>query len=87
MRARAAGGNFFPNTTRRMLAEGYLCPVESEWKKKSLKYKKSEKLTFEISTLVKEWKIRFFFFEKCMLAAKELIFFLVPLKDAQRRVS
>ena len=58
MFACAAGSRNSPGTTESYALEGYLCWIESDLKNKYLKYKKSLRLTFEISLLVK--KINFF---------------------------
>ena len=74
---------FFRDTIKRCAKESSSSRSESELKSKSLKYEKSEKLTFEIWNWFKIFKLIFL---NCVLASMEGIFLLVQAKDAWRRV-
>ena len=67
-------------TTKRCAKQSTLCWSTSNLKNKSLEYKKSEKLTFEVSILVK--KLNNFFFQKMHAHAigDDFLFWLVPKK-------
>ena len=70
MSACARGGNFFfLGTSKTCGIKSYLRYKKSYLKKKTLKYEKSDKLSFEVSILVEKLKINFFF-KKCNLYFK-----------------
>ena len=60
MRTCARGYNFFSGYDENIREKKFIKLVKSNLKNKSLKYEKSEKLTFEVSNLVKKVKTSFF---------------------------
>ena len=74
----------FVGTIKRCARKSSLSCSESDLKNKFLKYKKCEKLTFEVSIWPK--KLKFKFLKKIMLGPYVVNFFLILSKDAQRRV-
>ena len=67
MHSCARGGSIFTGITKICANDGYLCWLYSEMKNNSLKYEKSENLTFEI--LIRVNKLKFTFY----LRAREIV--------------
>ena len=75
----------FPGTIEIFANEGSLCWFSSEMKNKSLKYEKSEKLSYdEILIWIKKFKVRFFNLRARVIVRQ--FFFWILSKDGQNRV-